>query len=149
MKYKTIIVDDERLARKEMRRLLAEFDEIAVVAEAENLTEAIDLIEKEKPHIVFLDGDCLIEPDHVDQHLKLWRPGHVTNTYCVRLDQTTSERITVEKVQSGEYLRWEPSPGETRLPPGDGELRRDTFPGGFIPNGDGSHARPLRRRRGP
>jgi isoquinoline 1-oxidoreductase beta subunit len=34
----------------------------------------------------------------------------------------------------GEYLRWEPSPGETRLPPGDGELRRDTFPGGFIPN---------------
>jgi two-component system LytT family response regulator len=55
MKYKTIIVDDERLARKEMRRLLAEFDEIAVVGEAENLSGAIDLIEKEKPQIVFLD----------------------------------------------------------------------------------------------
>jgi CO/xanthine dehydrogenase Mo-binding subunit len=34
----------------------------------------------------------------------------------------------------GEYLRWDPAPGETRLRPGDGELRRDTFPGGFIPN---------------
>jgi len=55
MRYKTIIVDDERLARKEMRRLLAEFDEIAVIGEAENLTEAVDLIEKEKPQIVFLD----------------------------------------------------------------------------------------------
>jgi two-component system LytT family response regulator len=55
MKYKTIIVDDERLARREMRRLLAEFDEIAIVGEAENLSEAIDLIEKEKPQIVFLD----------------------------------------------------------------------------------------------
>jgi two-component system, LytTR family, response regulator len=55
MKYKTIIVDDERLARREMRRLLAEFDEIAVAGEAENLSEALDLIEREKPHIVFLD----------------------------------------------------------------------------------------------
>lgn len=55
MKYKAIIVDDERLARKEMRRLLAEFDEISVVGEAENLSEAVDLIEKEKPQIVFLD----------------------------------------------------------------------------------------------
>lgn len=55
MKYKTIIVDDERLARKEMQRLLAEFDEIAVVGEAENLSEAVSLIEREKPQIVFLD----------------------------------------------------------------------------------------------
>lgn len=55
MKYKTIIVDDERLARKEMRRLLTEFDEILVAGEAENLSEAVCLIEKEKPHVVFLD----------------------------------------------------------------------------------------------
>lgn len=55
MKYKTIIVDDERLARREMRRLLAEFDEIAVAGEAENLAEALELIERERPQIVFLD----------------------------------------------------------------------------------------------
>ena len=55
MKYKTIIVDDERLARREMRRLLSEFDEITVAGEAENLSEAVELIEREKPHIVFLD----------------------------------------------------------------------------------------------
>lgn len=55
MKYKTLIVDDERLARKEMRRLLGEFDEISIVGEAEDLAEATALIEKEKPQIVFLD----------------------------------------------------------------------------------------------
>lgn len=55
MKYKTIIIDDERLARREMRGLLAEFDEIGVTGEAENLSGAIDLIRKEKPDVVFLD----------------------------------------------------------------------------------------------
>jgi two-component system LytT family response regulator len=55
MKYKTIIIDDERLARREMRGLLAEFDEIGVAGEAENLAEAVDLIQKEKPDVVFLD----------------------------------------------------------------------------------------------
>jgi two-component system LytT family response regulator len=55
MKYKTVIIDYERLARKEMHRLLAEFDEIDVVGEAENLSEAVELITNEKPKIVFLD----------------------------------------------------------------------------------------------
>jgi two-component system LytT family response regulator len=76
MKYKTIIVDDERLARKEMRRLLAEFDEIAIAGEAENLREAVLLIEREKPQIIFLDiqlsgenGFDLLEK--VEQNFKL------------------------------------------------------------------------------
>ncbi len=56
------------------------------------------------PHLVFLDGDCLIPPDHVEQHLLCHRPGVVTNTYCVRVDQPTSERITLERVNSGKYL---------------------------------------------
>lgn len=55
MKYKTLIVDDERLARREMRSLLAAFEEIAVVGEAEDISGAARLIEEEKPHIVFLD----------------------------------------------------------------------------------------------
>ena len=55
MKHRAIIVDDERLARKEMRRLLAEHDEIIVVSEAEDLSGALDLITTEKPNLVFLD----------------------------------------------------------------------------------------------
>jgi len=55
MRYKAIIVDDERLARAEMRRLLADFDAITVIGEAEGLTQARTLIKNEKPQIVFLD----------------------------------------------------------------------------------------------
>lgn len=55
MRCKAIIVDDERLARVEMRRLLAEFDAINVVGEAEDLTQARILIKSEQPQIVFLD----------------------------------------------------------------------------------------------
>ena len=55
MKCKAIIVDDERLARAEMRRLLADVDEISVVGDAEDLNEALALIKSEKPQLVFLD----------------------------------------------------------------------------------------------
>jgi two-component system, LytTR family, response regulator len=55
MKLTAIVVDDERLARKELRSLLSEFAEISIVGEAENLTAAVALIQTEKPEIVFLD----------------------------------------------------------------------------------------------
>jgi two-component system LytT family response regulator len=52
---KAVIVDDERLARKELRSLLSEFTEIRIVGEAENITQAVQLINNEKPQVVFLD----------------------------------------------------------------------------------------------
>ncbi|MEK7724791.1 MAG: LytTR family DNA-binding domain-containing protein, partial [Acidobacteriota bacterium] len=55
MKLKAIIIDDERLARRELSSLLSKFPEILIIGEGENLTEAIDLIEKNKPDVVFLD----------------------------------------------------------------------------------------------
>jgi glycosyltransferase involved in cell wall biosynthesis len=61
------------------------------------------------PHLLFLDGDCLIEPDHVEQHLSSWRPNRVTNTYCVRLDQPTSQRITADTARSGEFVKLAPA----------------------------------------
>lgn len=52
---KSLIVDDERLARKELRSLLAGFDEIEIVGEAENTEQAAQLIESKNPNLVFLD----------------------------------------------------------------------------------------------
>lgn len=52
---KTIIVDDERLARNELKRLLEEFPKINVVAEAANADEAIELINEHNPDLLFLD----------------------------------------------------------------------------------------------
>ena len=52
---KTIIVDDERLARKELQNLLARFEQIEVVGEFGNVDEALLGIEQLKPELIFLD----------------------------------------------------------------------------------------------
>ncbi len=51
----TILVDDEKLAREGLKALLKEFPEIEIVGEATNADEAIDLIDRLKPQLMFLD----------------------------------------------------------------------------------------------
>jgi two-component system LytT family response regulator len=53
--YKAIIIDDERLAREEVKRALSNYPEFVVLGEAANVDEAIVLIEKERPDLIFLD----------------------------------------------------------------------------------------------
>lgn len=52
---RTLIVDDERLARAELKRLLSVFTHIEVIGEAADAEQARDLIEALKPDLVFLD----------------------------------------------------------------------------------------------
>ncbi|HVO75178.1 MAG TPA: response regulator [Ignavibacteriaceae bacterium] len=52
---KALIVDDERLARVELRRLLTPFKEINVVGEAVNTEDAMEKISKLNPELIFLD----------------------------------------------------------------------------------------------
>lgn len=52
---KALVIDDERLARKELINLLDEFATMNVVGEAANADEAIEMIEKHNPDILFLD----------------------------------------------------------------------------------------------
>jgi two-component system LytT family response regulator len=52
---RAIIVDDEPLARRELRRLLGEFPWVEIVAEAGNIAEAATAIEANAPELLFLD----------------------------------------------------------------------------------------------
>ena len=52
---KAILIDDERLARNELKKLLSEFPEIEVIAEAANADEGIERIDMLNPDLVFLD----------------------------------------------------------------------------------------------
>lgn len=52
---KAIIVDDERLARNELKRLLENFPNIEVIAEASNTDEAGILVDQLQPDVIFLD----------------------------------------------------------------------------------------------
>ena len=53
--FKTIIIDDERLAREELKSVLKDFVEISVIDEAQNGDEGIEKINKLKPDLIFLD----------------------------------------------------------------------------------------------
>jgi two-component system LytT family response regulator len=52
---RALVVDDERLARQELRRMLEAHPEVRVVAEAADVEEAARLLEREQPDVVFLD----------------------------------------------------------------------------------------------
>jgi two-component system, LytTR family, response regulator len=52
---KAMIVDDEPLARRELRRLLLEFPWVEIVGEAGQIVEAAEKIETLSPELVFLD----------------------------------------------------------------------------------------------
>ena len=50
-----MIIDDERLARQELKKLLIDYPEIEVIAEASNAREGIEKIEQLQPGLIFLD----------------------------------------------------------------------------------------------
>lgn len=52
---RAIIIDDERLARTELRKLLQEYPEVEVIDEATNADEGLSKIESQHPDLIFLD----------------------------------------------------------------------------------------------
>jgi two-component system LytT family response regulator/two-component system response regulator LytT len=55
MTLKALIVDDEQLARDELQYLLSSIEDVEVVAQGKNGIEAIDLVPRLEPDVVFLD----------------------------------------------------------------------------------------------
>jgi two-component system, LytTR family, response regulator len=73
-KIRALIADDELLARKFIRRMLKQDPEVEIVAECSNGSEAVAMIRKEKPHLLFLDiqmpemnGFAVLEEVGLDQ----------------------------------------------------------------------------------
>jgi two-component system LytT family response regulator len=54
-RLKAVLVDDERLARVNLKNLLELFPEIKIVGEADSIKSAIETINQCKPQIIFLD----------------------------------------------------------------------------------------------
>ena len=53
--HKAIIIDDERLARNELKKLLLDFPNVEVIDEAANAAEGIKKIDALGPDLIFLD----------------------------------------------------------------------------------------------
>lgn len=52
---RTIIIDDERLARTELKRMLQHFPDIEIIDEASNAQTGLQKIDIHKPDLIFLD----------------------------------------------------------------------------------------------
>jgi len=96
--WKAVLVDDERLARVELRRMLQAHDAVQVVGEASTLAEAAELVRREEADVVFLDLQL-----HQEQGLAL-APllGPRVRVICV----TAHDRYAVEAfgVRALDYL---------------------------------------------
>ena len=55
MRLKTVLVDDEQLARDELSYLLSQIGDVEIVGQAGNGVEALETIDRVRPDVVFLD----------------------------------------------------------------------------------------------
>ena len=66
-------------------------------------------------YLLFLDGDCILPPDHVRIHLQRRRPGLVMAGDCCRMDEQASCRVSSEAIRSGAFRNWAPASELKRL----------------------------------
>ena len=58
----------------------------------------------EAAYLIFLDGDCVIPPDHLWQHFRRKARGVAYAGYCVNLDEATTSQIDVASVREGRFM---------------------------------------------
>lgn len=59
------------------------------------------------PYLLFVDGDCVLPPDHVATHLARRRPGHALIGDCYRIEREISDTLSEEGARRGDFLAWE------------------------------------------
>ena len=130
---RVLIVDDERLARQAMRRLLAAHPDIEIVGEAEGVGDAMNAIERTQPQLIFLDIE-LGGGDGFDLLARLERPPVVV--FVTAYAEHAVEAFAVNAV---DYLL---KPVESErlaesLQRVERQLARDAQPAGSVPADQG------------
>lgn len=121
MPIKTLLIDDERLARLELRKLLREFPAIEIVEEAANAEEALQKIDQLQPDLVFLDiqmpgktgFDLLAELDRAPQvifttaHHEFALKAFEVNALDYLMKPVEPRRLAdaIQKIQSNDTVR--------------------------------------------
>lgn len=58
------------------------------------------------PYLLFVDGDCILPPDFVAQHLTRRRPATTFSGDCLRMEEAISARVDEAVIRSGIYRDW-------------------------------------------
>jgi glycosyltransferase involved in cell wall biosynthesis len=75
------------------------------------------------PYLLFLDGDCVLPPDHVAVHLGRRRDGCAMVGDCYRIEEEQSAVLSEEGAARGEFLRWDMPHERRRLNRLDRKMR--------------------------
>jgi len=67
------------------------------------------------PYLLFLDGDCVLPPDHVAQHLAVRKKNFVMAGDCARLDEAASAAVTDDQIRAGNLFPFAPPKELARL----------------------------------
>lgn len=67
------------------------------------------------PYLLFLDGDCVLPPDHVRLHLQRRKPRVTMAGDCCRLDEATSQRVDEDSIRNGTFTAWAPRRERQRM----------------------------------
>jgi two-component system LytT family response regulator len=97
---RTLIVDDEPLARRRLRSLLEDEADIEIVGEAANGTEAVRAITVDKPDLVFLD----IQMPGLDGFDVLRATAAIHQPFVVFITAHDEHAIRAFDVQAVDYL---------------------------------------------
>lgn len=92
-KIKTIIIDDERLAREELKHLLSNHDDIEVIGTAQNGLEGVKICQETSPDLIFLD----ISMPGMDGFEMLQKMEHIPNViFVTAFDEFASKAFDVK-----------------------------------------------------
>jgi glycosyltransferase involved in cell wall biosynthesis len=56
-------------------------------------------------YLIFLDGDCMVPPEHIAMQLAHRAPGVARIGDCIRLPENVSAQVTEEVARRGDYVR--------------------------------------------
>jgi two-component system LytT family response regulator len=90
-----IIIDDERMARQELLRLLKKHPNINIVAQAENIDQGYDEIKKHQPDIIFLDIEM---PGGTGLTLAEKLQGEIPIVFCTAYDEFAVDAFALNAI---------------------------------------------------
>ena len=99
-RIRTLIVDDEPLALRRLRALLADEADVEVIGEAANGTEAVRAIATERPDLVFLD----VQMPGLDGFDVLRATSSIHQPFVVFVTAHDEHAIRAFEVQAVDYL---------------------------------------------
>lgn len=103
MQIRTLIVDDEPLARSRLRRLLGQLDAIEIIGEAINGKDAILAVESLSPNLIFMDIQMplMTGVEAADYIMTSFADDPPAIIFCTAYDQYA---IDAFKVNASDYL---------------------------------------------